>query len=77
MSTYDQWLLNQAEQATAPCEPKVVAVHLEPADGEIQKEPVYNCENCQECDCEYWEDFNDYPDPEQQAEMDEAILWGI
>lgn len=73
MSDYDNWLLKQAEEHTAPCEPKVVAVHLEPQDGEIAKEPVFNCENCQECD--YWEEFNDYP--EIQAEMDEAILWGI
>jgi len=75
MSDYDNWLLKQAEEHTAPCEPKVVAVHLEPQDGEIAKEPVFNCENCQECDCDYWEEHNDYP--EIQAEMDEAILWGI
>lgn len=77
MTDYDSWLFKQAEEHTAPCEPKVVAVHLEPQDGEIAREPVYNCENCQECDCDYWEDFNEYPDPEAQAEMDEAILWGI
>ena len=75
MSEYDNWLLNQAELHTAPCEPKVIAVHLEPSDGEIQREPIYNCENCQECNCDYWEEFNDYP--ELQAEMDEAKLWGI
>lgn len=75
MSEYDNWLLNQAEQHTAPCEPKVIAVHLEPQDGEISRENVYNCENCQECNCDYWEEFNDYP--ELQAEMDEAKLWGI
>ena len=34
MSDYDNWLLKQAEEHTAPCEPKVVAVHLEPQDGE-------------------------------------------
>lgn len=37
-------------------------------------EPIFNCEDCQECDCDFWEDHN-YP--ETRAEMDEALLWGI
>lgn len=59
MTDYDQWLLNQADRYITGCNPQVVAVHLEPQDGEISREPIYNCENCEECDCEYWGDFND------------------
>ncbi len=74
MTAYDQWLLNQAEKYTTSCEPKVVGTHQEPQDGEISTEPIFNCEDCQECDCDFWEDHN-YP--ETRAEMDEALLWGI
>ena len=75
MTQYDQWLMDLADQANTPCEPKVVDVHLEPSDDTISRENIFNCENCQECNCEYWEEYNDFP--ERQAEMDEALLWDI
>lgn len=75
MTSYDNWLLNQADEHFSGCQPKVVEVNIEPQDDGFVKENIFNCNRCNECDCEYWEDFNDYP--EMQAEMDEAILWGI
>ena len=41
------------------CEPTVVGVHQEPQDGEIASEPIFNCEDCDNEECEYWKEFHE------------------
>ena len=77
MTSYDDYLAQQVAIHTEPCEPKVVGKHQEPSDGEIMTEPIYNCENCEESDCDYWKDYNDTERAEIQAEMDEMRIWDI
>lgn len=41
------------------CEPKVVAIHQEyEGEGEYSTSPIYNCEDCDDRECEYWSDYN-------------------
>lgn len=72
MSDYDNWLYSQIPEAY--CTPKLVRMHYEPCDGEIQAEPEYNCQRCDDRECEHWLDFNAEPDydPVLAAEEDEA-----
>lgn len=41
------------------CEPQVVGVHQEyEGDGEYSESAIYNCENCDDKGCEYWNKYN-------------------
>ena len=55
---YDTWLMRQAEYYCTPCEPKVIGIHQEPSDGEVMTSPIYNCEECDNEECEYWKEYN-------------------
>jgi hypothetical protein len=58
MTNYDSWLAQQVEDYMQECEPSVIRVHHEPSDGEIASEPIFNCYDCDNCDCEHWQDFH-------------------
>lgn len=57
--SHDTWLAQQVEDYMRDCEPTVVGVHQEPQDGEIASEPIFNCEDCENDECEYWEQFHE------------------
>ncbi len=47
----------------------------EPTEAESKYHSAdYNCNSCDERDCYYWEEFHN---PELQAEMDEDKLWAL
>ncbi|MCD7740521.1 MAG: hypothetical protein LUH11_04145 [Candidatus Gastranaerophilales bacterium] len=50
MSKLDDWILAQAENYDIPCKPKINGYHYEI--------PIYNCEYCEECNCDYWLEYN-------------------
>ena len=56
---YDTWLAQQVDNYMQWCEPTVVEVHQEPQDGEIASEPIFNCEYCNNDECEYWDTYHD------------------
>lgn len=66
MTDYDTYLMKQAERYYQECEPKP------DADGD----PI-NCIECNNNECEHYADYHETFDPALQAEMDEALLWGI
>lgn len=64
MSKFDNWLLNQADEYYEDCEPKVINFSEEfeyfDENGKavITHTPIFNCESCDEKDCEFWSDYN-------------------
>ena len=68
MSTYDSWLLQQAEKymSNAFCdgEPEVIDSYQEyeckDENGNIETSTayVYNCEECDNDNCEHWKEFH-------------------
>ena len=56
---YDTWLAQQVDNYMQWCEPTVVEVHQEPQDGEIASEPIFNCDYCDNDECEYWDTYHD------------------
>ena len=56
---YDAWLAQQVDNYMQWCEPTVVEVHQEPQDGEIASEPIFNCDYCDNDECEYWDTYHD------------------
>ena len=59
MTSYDTWLAQQVDNYMQGCEPTVVGVHQEPQDGEISSEPIFNCEDCDNDECEDWKEFHE------------------
>ena len=57
-SSFDMWLLTQADEYYSDCEPKVISVDYEPQDGELIKNYTMNCHECDNKKCEHWEEFN-------------------
>ena len=55
---YDTWLAQQVDNYIQWCEPTVVEVHQEPQDGEIASEPIFNCDYCDNDECEYWDTYH-------------------
>ena len=55
---YDAWLAQQVDNYMQWCEPTVVEVHQEPQDGEIASEPIFNCDYCDNDECEYWDTYH-------------------
>jgi len=61
---YFQELLDMANYYSTPCEPEVIDVWYEyegeDNDGNVETSTrnIYNCENCIETNCEYWEKYN-------------------
>lgn len=86
MSAFDNWLLNQAEAHTKDCTPSVTSVHHE---YEGHNEPPsqsfeYNCQDCDQHECEYWAKYNEnmheLENNEREnwdafAEQQNEILW--
>ena len=78
---YDQWLLDQADRYCSPCEPKIVGSHQEyegtNEDGSIEysTEAIYNCEDCDETDCEYWKEYNlsKWEELQKEKELEDEI----
>ena len=59
MSKFDNWLAQQVEN-NEPCYPKVVRIEKEPEEpGEYSISKIYNCEDCDNKECEEWKDFHD------------------
>jgi hypothetical protein len=57
------------DEACCVCEPKVVGVHHEyEGGGEYSTCPIYNCEDCDIRECEYWTDYN----ITEEEEVDES-----
>ena len=51
------------------CEPQVIGVHQEyEGEGEYSESAIYNCENCDDRECEYWSEHNveDVEDEEER-----------
>lgn len=61
---YDTWLAQQVDNYMQWCEPTVVEVHQELQDGEIASEPIFNCEYCDNDECEYWDTYHDRKEEE-------------
>lgn len=55
MTEYDKWLYNQIPEE---CLPKVIEIHYEPSDDTYATEPEYNCQYCDNKECEYWKEYN-------------------
>ncbi len=73
MYDYDAYLLSRTDTYASDCHPK------KDADGD----PM-NCIECDNSECEHYKDYHEIdetddfePDYGLQAEMDEALLWGI
>ena len=60
MSKFDNWLAQQVEN-NEPCTPKVVRIAREPEGpaGDFSETKIYNCEECDNKECEEWKDFHD------------------
>ena len=62
--SYDDYLAEQIRIYTEPCEPKVIKIEKEyegcDSEGNIEfsNNPIYNCEECDNLECEYYKDFN-------------------
>lgn len=55
---YDTWLAKQADYYCTPCEPTVISAEkVYEADG-YSMDYTYNCEECDNEDCEYWREYN-------------------
>lgn len=60
---YDGWLANQVEKYYEECTPKPVDVHLEfegrdeMGNLDYSEHIIYNCEECDNSECEYWEKY--------------------
>ncbi len=55
---YDTWLMRQAEYYCTPCEPTIISAEkVYEADG-YSMDYIYNCENCDNTECEYWKEHN-------------------
>lgn len=71
---YDEYLARQIELYTEPCEPKVIRVDKEYEgtnyDGSIEysEDPIYNCEECDQIDCEHYKEFHNVEDIESEEE---------
>lgn len=65
MSSFDNWLLRQADEYWEDCKPKAVDYSIEyegdNEDGSLINSytPIFNCKFCNEKDCEYWEKYHD------------------
>lgn len=78
MYDYDTYLLRCADEYLKECEPK------KDGDGD-----VVNCPECDNKECEYYNEYHEeyrdeyhdeyYEEPDYSwlGEMDEALLWGI
>lgn len=51
--SYDDWLFQLAEDYNTSCEPKKLEPDSEHHSGD------YNCNNCDDIECEYWSEYND------------------
>ena len=55
---YDTWLMRQAEYYCTPCEPTIISAEkVYEADG-YSMDYTYNCEECDNEECEYWKEYN-------------------
>ena len=70
---YDSWLLQQADDfMSSGCEGEPEIIHSEKIyegtdeDGNIEYswDHTYNCEECDERDCEHWAEFHDEEEEE-------------
>ena len=42
------------------CEPTIIKCEQEIEEfGEVSNNYIYNCEGCDDKDCEYWQDYNE------------------
>ena len=42
------------------CKPTIIECEQEPEEfGEVSNNYIYNCEVCEDKDCEYWQDYNE------------------
>ena len=42
------------------CEPTIIKCEQEAEEfGEVSNNYIYNCEGCEDKDCEYWQDYNE------------------
>lgn len=58
MTSYDTWLAQQVNIHMSGCTPKVIGIHQEPSEGDYMTIPIYSCEECDNEECEYWEEFH-------------------
>lgn len=64
LSNYDNWLLNQADEYYSECMPAPVNVDYEFEGYNEGGRPIntpqfiYNCEGCEQTDCEHWDKYN-------------------
>ena len=56
---YDNWLLRQADEYMAGCEPTAIESGYEYEGGEYSQWFIMNCERCSEKDCPYWAEYNE------------------
>lgn len=76
---YDDYLADKVEEYMEEmyCEPKIVKGYQDEDGGWTT---VYNCEDCDNEECDYFSDWHDGEpenEAERQAEMDESLLWDI
>lgn len=70
---YDSWLYQQADsymESFCDGEPKVIGAYQEfegyDENGRMETSTsyTYNCEDCEEKDCEHWKDFHEVEESE-------------
>ena len=55
---YDSWLLRQADEYISGCEPKIIRAEKAYESDGYSIEYTYNCQGCDNSECENWKDFN-------------------
>lgn len=71
---YDSWLLQQADNymnSFCEGEPKVISAEKEYEPDGYSMSYTYNCEDCDERDCEHWKDYHEEEYEEYLKEKEE------
>lgn len=60
---YDAWLERQVDEFMKGCEPEVIRVDKQyegtfNGEAEFSDDRIYNCEECDNEECEYWSEYN-------------------
>lgn len=77
--SYDDYLARCAEEYNKECTPEVIRVHKEyegrNEDGTIEYSTSgeYNCQECDNDECEHWKDYNEDKYQEMVDEIEEYI----
>jgi hypothetical protein len=57
---YDSWLLRQADEYMRDCEPEIIRAEKAYEPDGYSMEYTYNCECCDNTECEHYKEYNNY-----------------